>query len=93
MEKVLNIDTETKILNRERLRAAIKNSTTGNNHKKSYLSEARNTTEVPFEGTIYADTGTSVSSKNIQEMYNSYTPSVWWILYHTVMSPFLRIMK
>jgi len=93
MENVLIVNTETKTENRRKLRNAISKSNIESTHGKNYPSEARHTKVAPFEGSIYSDTDTRISSKNIQKMYDTYTPSIWWILSQSIVSPFFKLLR
>jgi hypothetical protein len=93
LEKILTISTSEKENIRKKLLDAVNNSTNGAKAKKDYPSEIHNTQEVPFEGSIYNNENTRISSSEIKKMYAKHTPSLFWVILHSLMAPAYKIAR
>lgn len=93
MEKILTINAEEKATIRKNLMAAINNHSNDLKNKKDYPSEIHNTLEVPFEGSIYNNEDTRISSNDINIMYSKYTPSLLSIVLQSIIAPTYKIFR
>ena len=93
MEEILTISEEEKVNIRQKLRKSINNLPNSTKHKEDYSSEIHNTLEVPFEGSIYNNLDTRISSDDINKMYNKYTPSLLSIVFQSIMAPAYKIFR
>jgi hypothetical protein len=94
MEKILTISKEKKVSIRQKLLDAVSNSPHGTKKGTTdYPSEIHNTIEVPFEGSIYNNEDTRISSADIKKMYAKHTPSFLWVLVQSILSPTYKILR
>jgi len=93
LETILTINAEEKVTIRQKLLDTVKHSSNDAKHKKNYPSEIHNTLEVPFEGSIYNNKDTRISSNDIKKMYDRHTPSLFWIILQSIMAPAYKILR